>query len=216
MQLKKTTSYQRRGGRLSPRRKQLLAHSPFLLQDAKPLQALMQSGAFDQLSLEIGFGMGDHLLEQVQQQPRTLFVGIDIYRPGIATVLSVIDSEQLPNCYLFEGDATDVVLALNSLAFARIDIHHPDPWPKKRHQKRQLLQQAFIATMTSMLTDGGLLQIITDDDAYFAHIVHECQGLESEQLALHLRQNLAPNSKYGLKAQAAGRAINAVELTRRT
>ena len=131
MQMRKATSYQRRSGRLSNNQKAQLEQSPFLLRNQDMLAQLLSTHAHQSLSLEIGFGMGEHLLGNAQKNPQKIFIGIDIYRPGIASLLQQIDDHGLKNCYLLEGDAVDYLPRLPEAQFQRIDIHHPDPWPKK-------------------------------------------------------------------------------------
>ena len=215
MQMRKATSYQRRSGRLSNNQKAQLEQSPFLLRNQDMLAQLLSTHAHQSLCLEIGFGMGEHLLGNAQKNPQKIFIGIDIYRPGIASLLQQIDDHGLKNCYLLEGDAVDYLPQLPEAQFQRIDIHHPDPWPKKRHKKRQLLHADFILQICQKMSEQGVLQIITDDFAYFEHILEQVQlPAITAFTELQVQRDRQPNSKYGRKAVAEGREINAIELHR--
>ena len=216
MPMKKATSYQRRSGRLSHNQKDQLASNPFLLRTHDALIDMLKAYPSKALALEIGFGMGEHLLQNALQNPDIIYIGIDIYRPGIARVLQIIDEKKLPNCYVLEGDAVDHLASFSTIHFHTIDIHHPDPWPKKRHKKRQLLHQDFITAACKLLEENGKLQIITDDFSYFEHILEQISMPSIASLVeASITRNRPPNSKYGRKAVAEGREINAIDLTRR-
>ena len=133
-------------------------------------QALDLNSLFPQLapvSLEIGFGMGSSLLTMAHQEPDKNFLGIEVHRPGIGKVLHEIESLGLKNLKLICHDATEVIeqnILDNSLE--RILILFPDPWPKKRHNKRRLVQTEFVEKLTSKLQPEGLLHLATDWQPY--------------------------------------------------
>tara|TARA_B100001989_G_scaffold212405_1_gene162065 strand:+ start:1091 stop:1753 length:663 start_codon:yes stop_codon:yes gene_type:complete len=214
--MKKATSYQRRSGRLSHNQKEQLISNPHLLRSHDALVDVLNSYSNKALALEIGFGMGEHLLQNALENSDIIHIGIDIYRPGIARVLQIIDEKKLNNCYVLEGDAVDHLASFGTIRFQSIDIHHPDPWPKKRHKKRQLLHQDFITTACKLLEENGKLQIITDDFSYFEHILEQISMPSIASLVeSSITRNRPPNSKYGRKAVAEGREINAIDLIRR-
>jgi tRNA (guanine-N7-)-methyltransferase len=122
--------------------------------------------------LEIGFGMGHHLLEQAQSHPEKNFLGIEVHRPGIAAVLLGIERLALHNLKIIHADAIDVLNACipnNSLDV--IQIFFPDPWPKRRHHKRRLIQLAFAKLLQKKLKPGGELQLATDWQDYAEHML---------------------------------------------
>ena len=208
--MKKTTSYQRRSGKLSPKnRLQIETHQHILRDEIQNAIEDLQKN-FDRCVIEMGFGMGDHLQENFIKNPHDLYIGIDIYKPGFARLLSEIDSNQSQNCYLILQDATESIesIALNSVD--RIDIHHPDPWPKKRHHKRRLINREFIVAALQRLKKSGHIHIITDDADYYADILEILSDKKSIQCTFKLENNREPNSKYGKKAQEEGRSINGI------
>lgn len=211
--IRKATSYQRRTGRLSANRKALLQNSEHLIKSLDDDSLKQRIEESSQVKLEIGFGMGEHLLNNINNEPETLHIGVEIYRPGIAALLDQLQKQNTSNACVIEADATDVVEHLPAKSLHHIDIHHPDPWPKKRHQKRQLLNAVFIAALLEKIKNGGCCHIITDDQDYFDHIVEECDNLCPEKTTKSLEFDRKPNSKYGRKAIQEGRKINAIHLT---
>jgi tRNA (guanine-N7-)-methyltransferase len=119
------------------------------------------------LVLEIGFGMGDSLATMAQANPQLGFVGIEVHLPGVGRLLRLIESEQMDNLKIIHHDAVEVLQTMVSTAiFDRIHIFFPDPWPKKRHHKRRLIQPAFLQLVNKALKPGGMLHIATDWEHY--------------------------------------------------
>jgi tRNA (guanine-N7-)-methyltransferase len=115
------------------------------------------------LTLEIGFGMGQSLLAMAAADPERLFIGADVHTPGVGALLAGIEARGLRNVRVVCADA---VAALPRL-FApgeldRVQIFFPDPWPKKRHHKRRLIQPAFVAALAERVRPGGALMLATD------------------------------------------------------
>ncbi|MBI3775600.1 MAG: tRNA (guanosine(46)-N7)-methyltransferase TrmB [Gammaproteobacteria bacterium] len=122
--------------------------------------------------LEIGFGMGDSLLACANAHSETDYLGIEVHRPGIGGVLRKLDELNLSNVRIIDGDAL-VALRMNisDAAFDAIYVFFPDPWPKKRHHKRRLVQPDFMTLMHAKLKPGGLLHFATDWDNYAQHML---------------------------------------------
>jgi len=113
--------------------------------------------------LEIGFGMGDALLEMAATHPERDYLGIDVHRPGIGHVLLQIEKQQLSNVRIICADAVEVLQQrLPSHSLATVYLFFPDPWPKKRHQKRRLIQPAFIELLAKFLKIDGYVYLATD------------------------------------------------------
>ena len=212
--MRKTTSYQRRTGRLGSNQKSQLLKNKFLLRAGIATAIKDQTKRFSRAHVEIGFGMGEHLLKNASTNPDILFIGIDIYKPGIAYVLTEIDNQEIKNCYLVEGDAVDVIVELEGIGFHHIDIAHPDPWPKKRHKKRQLISKEFLKTLIGALHNGGKVHIVTDDFPYFEAILAASKEIETKGITVSIERGRAPNSKYGRKAKSEGREINGIEIVK--
>ena len=119
------------------------------------------------LLLEIGFGMGEGLLEVARVERDWNCLGVDVYRPGIGAVILRCEAEGLTNVRLIEGDAR--ALLANGIAegtLLRVILHFPDPWPKKRHHKRRLVEPGFAALLASRMAPGAQLFAATDWEPY--------------------------------------------------
>lgn len=117
--------------------------------------------------LEIGFGMGDATAKIAQALPDTDFIGCEVHEPGVGALLKHIGEMQLNNLRLIRHDAVEVLenmIAPDSLA--GVHVFFPDPWHKKRHHKRRLIQPAFVAKLVHHLAPGGYLHLATDWEPY--------------------------------------------------
>ncbi|MDZ7825406.1 MAG: tRNA (guanosine(46)-N7)-methyltransferase TrmB [Gammaproteobacteria bacterium] len=126
-----------------------------------------QFGRTGPLTLEIGFGMGHSLLEMAEREPERLFVGVEVHPPGIGALMAGLEERGLDNVRVLEGDAVAVL----DRAFApgeldRVQIFFPDPWPKKRHHKRRIVQPAFLEQLARRVAPGGRLMLATDWEPY--------------------------------------------------
>ena len=125
------------------------------------------------LVLEIGFGMGDSLFEMARDQPDQYFIGVEVHRPGVGHLLQLAAKEGLRNLKVYRADSIDVLkYCLPSESLDRIQIFFPDPWPKKKHHKRRLLNPGFVELMASKLVSGGILHVATDWTPY-AEVIQE-------------------------------------------
>jgi len=123
------------------------------------------------LVLEIGFGNGEQLLWSAVHEPGRDFIGIEVHRPGVGRLMNALAAQDVDNVRLYNHDAVTVVehcIAPASLAEAR--IYFPDPWPKKRQQKRRLIQPAFVDLLAGRVAPGGVLHLATDWADYAEHM----------------------------------------------
>jgi tRNA (guanine-N7-)-methyltransferase len=117
--------------------------------------------------LEIGSGMGETTIEIAKAHPEVDFIAVEVHGPGVGSLLNAIDREKLQNLRVVRHDALDVLermIADDSLA--AIHLFFPDPWPKKRHHKRRMVQPAFAALAARKLAEGGTLHAATDWPEY--------------------------------------------------
>lgn len=168
-------SYVRREGRMTQAQRQGLLHGwpQFGVDDVEKLQDLSSIfGRKSVCNMEIGFGMGGQLLAAAVAYPRQNFLGVEVYRPGVGAVLCQLIQKGLSNIRLVAQDSVDVVeYGLKEATLDRIIILFPDPWPKKKHHKRRLIQVDFAKQLAKKLKPGGLLMMTTDDDDYACHMV---------------------------------------------
>lgn len=162
--------------------------------------------------LEIGCGSGISTLAMAKDEPHIDVVAVEIYRRGLAQLLSAIDRDHVSNIRLIRGNALDVLqrlVARGSLTGVR--VFFPDPWPKARHHKRRFLQPGTIGLIADRLLPGGVLHVATDHAGYAEHIAEVGAG-ESRlhpvgpDSALPI-SIVRPTTKYETKAQEAGSAV---------
>lgn len=167
-------SFVLRTGRVSNRQQQALEYSLKkyeLSLDTIPWDLHAVFGRQADTVVEIGFGMGASLLIMAQQQPELNFIGIEVHRAGIGSLVADLCDHGLENVRVVPHDAVEVFkhhLSENSLA--GIQIFFPDPWPKKRHHKRRLIQPGFVKLLVQRLKTGGFIHCATDWQEYAEHM----------------------------------------------
>jgi len=135
--------------------------------DYKPLDFTAAFGNDNPVIAEIGFGMGAATAIIAAENPGNNYLGIEVHRPGIGRLLWEIEQRSLANIKIIEHDAVEVfVQMIPPRALAGIHLFFPDPWPKKRHHKRRLVQRPFTETLASRLKQGGYLYMVTDWEDY--------------------------------------------------
>lgn len=132
-----------------------------------PIDAAAVFGRNAPVTLEIGFGNGESLAWQAEHLPERDFIGIEVHRPGVGHLLGEIERRGLGNVRIFNEDAVEVLeQRIPPGSLDAVQIFFPDPWHKKRHHKRRLIQPAFLRLIASRLRPGGLLHLATDWDDY--------------------------------------------------
>ncbi len=116
--------------------------------------------------LEIGFGGGEHLVAQARQNPQAGLIGCEPFIEGVAKALSAIEAEGLANVRLHPGDVRDLLDVLAPASLDRVFILFPDPWPKKRHHKRRLIQPELLEALHRALGPGAPVRFATDVNSY--------------------------------------------------
>jgi tRNA (guanine-N7-)-methyltransferase len=124
--------------------------------------------AFDAVRLEIGFGGGEHLLEQARSAPHTGFIGCEPFVNGMAKILALIEATGVDNIRLYAGDAVDLLRWLPAGSLAGVDLLYADPWPKRRHWKRRFVQDDTVAMLAHVLRPGASFRFASDIPDYVA------------------------------------------------
>ncbi|MEA3405842.1 MAG: tRNA (guanosine(46)-N7)-methyltransferase TrmB [Pseudomonadota bacterium] len=122
--------------------------------------------------VEIGFGMGTSLVAMAEANPHQNYIGIEVHRPGVGALLKLVEEKGLTNIRVFNHDAIEVLqqrIPKNSLA--GVYLFFPDPWHKKRHNKRRIVQPAFAQAIASHLKVGGHFHMATDWEDYAEHMM---------------------------------------------
>ncbi len=141
-------------------------------------------------TLEIGFGNGENLCALAAAHPERDYLGIEVHRPGIGRLLCALEAQLLSNVRLVCHDAVEVLrYQIGPATLDELLILFPDPWPKKRHHKRRLLQPPFVALVAERLKTGGVLRVATDWEAYAHWALAVCSG--NAQL-----RNLSPQGTF--------------------
>ena len=144
--------------------------------------------------LEIGFGMGETTAVIAAAHPELDILGVEVHTPGVGSLLKEIAERNLGNVRIIQHDAVEVVrdmIAPGTLA--GIHIFFPDPWPKKRHHKRRLIQQPFVRLLTERLAPGGYFHCATDWEEYAQQMV---AVLSAEPLLENTAADFAPRPEY--------------------
>jgi len=167
-------SFVRRTGRLTPSQQKALNELWPALGIEYSNELLSFESVFGRVApllLEIGFGNGETLVEQAAAKPDWNFIGIEVHDPGVGHCLLKAREAGIENLRLIIHDAIEVLLAQIPLAsLQRVNLYFPDPWPKKRHHKRRIVQHAFLDLIADRLEESGTLNIATDWEDYAEHI----------------------------------------------
>jgi tRNA (guanine-N7-)-methyltransferase len=167
--------------------------------------------AVDNVRLEIGFGGGEHLLAEALASPTTGFIGCEPYVNGMAKILAQIERADLQNIRLFAGDALDLLRWMPPRALTRVDLIHPDPWPKRRHWKRRFVQDGTLSQLARVLVAGGEFRFVSDIDSYcawtLAHVLRKPEWAWTAERADDWRQPWPgfTMTRYGRKAAREAR-----------
>ena len=173
--IKSVKSFVRRSGRLTQSQKNALQdHSSKYLLDTNNTSTNLKS-CFDSkqhgVVIEIGFGDGTVLIESALKNPNKNFIGIEVYDSGLGQCLNEINKHKIKNIRLIYGDAVEVFEQfITKKSVEKINILFPDPWPKKRHRKRRLINKRFLALLSKSLINKGIINISTDWEDYAQQI----------------------------------------------
>ena len=177
-------------------------------------------GNHNSLNLEVGFGVGNFIIEMGIREPGENFIGMDFYHKGIRKVITRIDKYQIDNARIVYGDAKEKTpLLFKNEELSRIYINFPDPWPKKRHHKRRLIKPAFIRILAEKLKPDGEIHIATDYEDYALEMMDflkkepTLKNKNGSGVFLSQKEG-TPKSKYEKKFINAGERIFYLEFTK--
>jgi len=168
--------------------------------------------------LEIGSGMGESTASMALAAPEVDHLAVEVYQPGLAQLLLRIEQAQITNLRLLRGDAYALLhdhIAVGSLDGVR--IYFPDPWPKRRHHKRRLVNPEFVTLVASRLAPGGLLHLATDWEPYAQEMLAACTAeptLRNTAAEFATRPLWRPVTKFEQRARDDGRVVRDLLFTR--
>jgi tRNA (guanine-N7-)-methyltransferase len=203
-------SYVLRQGRMSNAQRR--AYEQLLARYAIPyapaaLDLALAFGRSAPTVLEIGFGMGETSTAIAQAHPERNYLGVEVHSPGVGSLLKQIDAHGLSNLRIVQHDAVEVVENMLAPAcLAGIHVFFPDPWPKKRHHKRRLIQPPFVHLLATRLARGGYLHLATDWEEYAQQML---EVAHAEPALVNLAEGFAPRPDHRplTKFEARGRRL---------
>tara|TARA_B110000003_G_scaffold228007_1_gene229408 strand:+ start:729 stop:1424 length:696 start_codon:yes stop_codon:yes gene_type:complete len=163
--------------------------------------------------LEIGFGMGDSLVEMAVAEPETDFIGIEVHPPGVGTIMNNARLQELSNLRIYLADANDVLdECFTEQSIDRLQLYFPDPWHKKKHNKRRIVQSDFVQKVRQKLRTDGILHMATDWQHYAEQMLEtlsEAEGFENcaGDGAYSERPEYRPLTKFEKRGQRLGHGV---------
>ena len=163
------------------------------------------------LVLEIGFGMGDATAAIAAGHPELNFLGVEVHAPGVGALLRLIGERGLSNLRIVQHDAVEVLLhMLAPGSLAGVHVFFPDPWHKKRHHKRRLIQPTLVALLASRLAPGGTLHCATDWQDYaeqMLQVLSDCPELRNTAADYATRPAMRPQTKFEARGLRLGHGV---------
>ncbi|MCI2418896.1 tRNA (guanosine(46)-N7)-methyltransferase TrmB [Saccharopolyspora sp. K220] len=180
-----------------------------------PLDVTTWFGRRAPLVLEIGSGMGETTAQLVAAQPEVNYLAVEVYKPGLAQLMLRAEKLGVTNLRLLRGDAIVLLREhIEPASLAEVRIYFPDPWPKKRHHKRRLVQPDSVELIASRLAPGGVLHLATDWENYAEQMLEVCRAepqlrnrYADEPGDWAPRPEWRPVTKFENRAHEEGRAI---------
>jgi tRNA (guanine-N7-)-methyltransferase len=149
---------------------------------AAPFEPRVVFGREAPMTLEIGFGNGENLLALAAAAPARNYLGVEVHRPGVGRLMLGLQAREVSNVRIICHDAVEVIeRQLPPASLAEILVLFPDPWPKKRHHKRRLIQLPFAEVLAQRLASGGLLRLATDWQPYALHMLETLSAVAALQ-----------------------------------
>ncbi len=186
----------------------------------KPLDLPAVFGRTSDVTVEIGFGDGGALLHMAQMSPENDFIGVEVHRRGVGRLLLNIQQAGLQNVRVFCADGIDVLSqAIAAETIAAVNRYFPDPWRKKKHNKRRIVQPPFIDLVHSRLQRGGIFHFATDWEPYAEDAMEKLQAYDGLQNlagtnAYSPRPDSRPETKFERRGQRLGHGVFDILMTK--
>ena len=179
-------------------------------------------GNDNDLIVEIGFGMGKSLVEMAKNAPELNFIGIEVHRPGVGACMATANEEGVTNLKVYEHDAIEILAdCIPDSSLTTVQLFFPDPWHKKKHHKRRIVQADFVETIRQKLKVGGVFHMATDWENYAECMLEDMQsapGFEnkSESNDYVPRPDSRPLTKFESRGQRLGHGVWDLQFTRKS
>ena len=170
-------------------------------------------GRIAPLTLEIGFGNGDSLATMAAADPAGDYIGVEVHRPGVGHLLLELQRRELSNVRVMCDDAVQVIRqCLPDCSLDRVLLFFPDPWPKKRHHKRRIVQPDFMELIAAKLRPGGILHMATDWEPYAGHMLEVLSGSDGFRNCAgpgndSPRPDYRPETRFERRGQRLGHGV---------
>ena len=172
------------------------------------------------LVVEVGSGMGETTARIAQENPDTDYLAIEVHAPGVGSLLKQLDEAALTNVRVIQHDAVEVLEHMVEPGeLSGLHVFFPDPWPKKRHHKRRIIQPAFVRLLASRLRPGGYVHAATDWQEYADHVLavlSATPGLSNTADAFAPRPRARPETKFERRGLRLGHGVWDVVFTRQS
>jgi tRNA (guanine-N7-)-methyltransferase len=200
-------SYVLRQGRLSPAQARAIDEGQLMVvpYSTTTLDVDAVFGRRAPTIVEIGFGMGHATADIAALRPTENFIGIEVHTPGVGSLLKMLREQALSNVRVIQHDAVEVMTTMIADAsLAGLHVYFPDPWPKKRHHKRRLIQPAFTKLLAQKIAPGGYLHCATDWQEYAEHML---DVLSAEPMLTNSASGYAPRPAYRAESNFERRGL---------
>lgn len=163
--------------------------------------------------VEIGFGNGDATWRMASAHPEENYLGVEVHRPGVGRLLLMLEEHDIHNVRIACQDAVDFLQKrVPQASLDGVRIYFPDPWPKKRHHKRRIIQRPFVELLAQKMKSGGILHMATDWEPYAEHmldVMHEALAFEnlSPESGACPQPEWRPPTKYEKRGERLGHAV---------
>ncbi|CAA0116084.1 tRNA (guanine-N(7)-)-methyltransferase [BD1-7 clade bacterium] len=163
--------------------------------------------------LEIGFGMGDSLAHMAAHASDKDFIGVEVHTPGVGRLLSLIEQDALTNLRIYRDDAVEILdRCVPDGSLSRVQIYFPDPWHKKKHNKRRIVQPEFVQKLRTKLAVGGVIHLATDWENYAEHMMDVMSSAEGftnvcGEKQFSPRPEERPITKFERRGQSLGHGV---------
>ena len=163
--------------------------------------------------LEIGFGNGNSLWEMAKADPDRDYIGIEVHRPGVGHLLQLIEQSNIKNCRIISYDAVDVInKQIQDGSLDKVQLFFPDPWHKKKHHKRRIVQDDFVNMLAQKINSGGIFHLATDWEHYAEHMIRVMNRNEnfknlSEDNTFVPKPDYRPTTKFETRGKKLGHGV---------
>lgn len=221
--MREIRSFVKREGRLTPGQERILSESPYLIRPEMMVNGLDLDELFGRenqhRTLEIGFGNGESLATMAEAAPERDFLGVEVHRPGVGHLLLEIEKRGLTNLYVANEDAVELLKhKFKDESFDGVQIFFADPWHKKKHHKRRLVQTEFLTLLAQKMTQGGLLHLATDWQHYaeqMMEVLSEHPEFENCYEDYAPRPDFRPKTKFEARGERLGHGVWDIMFKRR-